>query len=110
MAKFQIIRELCSNKGISLKELAERSDISEVTLHSIITKNQGRTTSIEAIAHTLNVPVGVLFGESAKENLSSNGGLVSYLENQIDKLKSELKEKDELIKDLLSRIDNNTQK
>ena len=110
MANFQIIRELCISRGLSLKDLAKKSGITEVTLYNIINNNQGRSSNIEAIAHTLNVPIGLLFGEDTKENYSVSGELTDYLEGHIDRLKKELQEKDDLIKKLLSRIDQNNQK
>ena len=61
MANFKIIRDLCKQKRITIRELANRVGIGDAALHKIIQNNSTNTTTIEDIAKVLEVEVGIFF-------------------------------------------------
>ena len=63
MANFQIIRDLCEEKKITLRNLANTISISEDGLQKIIQKGSTNSSTLEKIAKVLDVPVGYFFDE-----------------------------------------------
>jgi transcriptional regulator with XRE-family HTH domain len=74
MANLQKIRHLSESRKITLRELATQVGIGESALQSLIRKGSTNTTTLEAIAAILQVPVGIFFGENheGKEGKSIN--------------------------------------
>ena len=63
------VKELCKNKGITIKELAEKMDIAPESLSRAINGNP-QLSSIRKIAETLGVSVTDLFDSSEDELLA----------------------------------------
>ncbi len=63
------VKELCKNKGITIKELAEKMDIAPESLSRAINGNPQLST-IRKIAETLGVSVTDLFDSSENELLA----------------------------------------
>ena len=63
------VKELCKNKGITIKELAEKMDIAPESLPRAINGNPQLST-IRKIAETLGVSVTDLFDRSEDELLA----------------------------------------
>lgn len=61
------IKNICLEKGISLKELSKRSGISVNTIYTLTREDpeNARGDTLAPIAKTLNVPVDVLLGRNA---------------------------------------------
>jgi DNA-binding Xre family transcriptional regulator len=76
MANLLIIRDLSSDKKITLRDLANSINISEDGLQKIIKNGRTNTDTLEKIAEVLNVPVGVFFDETPlntiKQNINGN--------------------------------------
>ena len=59
------IKEICSEKGITQKELAAKVELSSTSLSRIITGDQKPSLdTLEKIASALNVGISDLFGDS----------------------------------------------
>lgn len=67
-----IIKELCTQKGITLKKLAQDIDISQTGLTSAIKNNGTTLETLWKIANYLGVSVGLFFGEENKMAYSLN--------------------------------------
>lgn len=63
MANLQIIRDLCRDKNITLKELAKRTGLSQHGLQIILRNNSTKVENLEKFAQILNVPISVFFEE-----------------------------------------------
>ncbi len=63
------VKELCRNKGITIKELAEKMDVAPESLSRAINGNPQLST-IRKIAETLGVSVTDLFDRSEDELLA----------------------------------------
>lgn len=63
MINLGIIRDLCKNKGITLKNLADDLKISQTGLSGMLKNNSTTLETLEKIAKYFNVSVGVFFGE-----------------------------------------------
>jgi transcriptional regulator with XRE-family HTH domain len=66
MADFSIIRTLCNERKITLKELSKRVGITEHGLQGMLKTNKARTDNLEKIAFELDIPISNFFGESDK--------------------------------------------
>lgn len=63
------IKEICSEKGITQKELAAKVELSTTSLSRIITGDQKPSLdTLEKIAYALNVGISDLFGDSVANN------------------------------------------
>jgi transcriptional regulator with XRE-family HTH domain len=64
-----IIRNICDEKGWSLRELARRADLPAATVHKIVTAEgmQSRPETLEALASALGVGSRVLLEASAQD-------------------------------------------
>lgn len=71
MANFKIIRELCEQKKITIRELASRVGIKENAVHKIIQNGSTNTKTIEEIAKVFDVSVGIFF-ENSNNFLNEN--------------------------------------
>ena len=99
MANFLLIRDLCEQKKITMRELARRIGRDESTIQSAIRRGTTNTKTIEAIAAVLEVPVGYFFDtEPVKvaraKHLPNNQETIEFL-------KQILAEKERTIKILL---------
>ncbi|MDR0763048.1 MAG: helix-turn-helix domain-containing protein [Bacteroidales bacterium] len=116
MANLHIIRSISETKKITLRELASQVGIGESALQSLIRKGSTNTTTLEAIAQALNVPVGVFFGENQEERPITQTGKINAIgknkitvsdceskleiaKNKIAALETLVAEKDERLKD-----------
>lgn len=98
MANLYLIRQLCSDKNISLRELCNRIGRDESTLQSAIRRGSTNTATIELIAKELEVSPGYFFDGFKRDNSSE-------LEKENAHLKELLKEKERLIEVLMSDRD-----
>lgn len=72
MAKFRI-KNILATKGMTIKGLADKMGITPQALGSMINEKSGcNVSSLEKIAHALDVPVSSLFADY----LSSNSGIL----------------------------------
>jgi transcriptional regulator with XRE-family HTH domain len=72
MANFEIIRDLCENRGITIRALASRVGLTDVSVHQLIKKGSTNTATLEAIAKELDVSAGCFFGASAEPVLPAS--------------------------------------
>ena len=63
MIELYRIKELCNQRGITLKQLGEESGISQTAITMSITRNSTTLETLEKIARYFGVSVGVFFGE-----------------------------------------------
>lgn len=54
------IKELCQERGITQKELAEKMGISDISLNKTLRGEYPQLQTLEKIANTLNVPIAEL--------------------------------------------------
>lgn len=78
MANLSIIRSLCENKNISLKDLAEKIGLSEHGIQRILRTNSTKIETLEKISEVLDVDITVFFTDS-EFNFKFN--LNDFLEN-----------------------------
>jgi transcriptional regulator with XRE-family HTH domain len=76
----QIIRDICAEKGWSLRELARRADIPPATVHKIVVSEgmQPRPETLEAISNALGIGTRILLEAAAKDG----GYLVTSVESE----------------------------
>ena len=67
------IKELCQERGITQKELAEKMGISDISLNKTLRGEYPQLQTLEKIANTLNVPIAELF---EKQNTNDIIGFV----------------------------------
>lgn len=65
--RLELIKELCKNRQISIKNLATNVGISEPTLYRCIRMNQIQAEILEKIAQVLNISVSAFFDESVTD-------------------------------------------
>lgn len=95
MANFFIIRDLCEQRKITIRELANRIERDESTIQTLIRKGTTNTTTLESIANVLGVSPGVFFDGYSSDNATE-------LQKENEHLKDLLKEKERLIEVLMS--------
>lgn len=95
MANLFLIRELCDNKKMTIRELAQRIGRDESSIQSAIRRGSTNSSTIELIAHELGVPAGIFFNGFAADESEA-------LRREIAHLKEVLKEKERTIEILLS--------
>ena len=91
MANFQIIRDLCEKKNISIRDLAAMVKIKDGSIHNLIKTGSTNTATLEAIADALGVSPAVFFDEVSPTNQ----------EKEIQHLRELLAEKERTIKILM---------
>lgn len=101
MANFLLIRTLCEERKITMRELARRIGRDESTIQSAIRRGTTNTKTIEKIAEVLEVPVGYFFDSKPviadkSKNLPENEETISYL-------KQILEEKERTIRILMAK-------
>jgi transcriptional regulator with XRE-family HTH domain len=120
--RIEKIKNLAKNRGITLKDLAVKIDMSEANLYRVFKRQSIETKYLESIADVLQVPVGYFFGEiqedgkkivqSGENNLVGsnqniiNSNAVKELEEcrkEVAYLKEQVKDKEKLIKLLESK-------
>ena len=100
MANFLLIRTLCEERKMTMRELARRIGRDESTIQSAIRRGTTNTKTIEKIAEVLDVPVGYFF-----DSEPSRGPKMKQLpenEETINYLKQILAEKERTIKILMA--------
>ena len=96
MANLLLIRDLCEQKKMTIRELARTIGRDESTLQCAIRKGSTNTVTVELIAKALGVPAGIFFDgytEPAK---------VDELRREITHLRALLDEKERTIGILMS--------
>ncbi len=88
MANMALIRKLCEEKNISIRELSRRVNRRESSLQGIIRNGSTSTLTLEAIAEVLGVSPAIFWEEKQPK---------SELEMELDYLRKLVKEKDQLI-------------
>jgi transcriptional regulator with XRE-family HTH domain len=68
MANFLIIRDLCEKKKITIRELAAKVGMQDISIHQLIKKGKTNTETLEKIAEILDVPVGIFFDDTPLGN------------------------------------------
>jgi len=106
MANLSLIRHLCEERKITLKELAEAISISQNGLQRIIKDNSTRIDTLEKIADYLSVPITDFFKKDKNEILLINEyqEKIQELENKTAVLAEQLKEKS-MILDMLIKAE-----
>lgn len=104
MANLSLIKCLAEMKNIRIVELANAVGLSEQQVHLMVRKNSTKIDTLEKIAKVLDVPVAVFFEEEAgaihtpKRDNSEDQELIKELREQIAQLKSQLADKERIIK------------
>lgn len=96
MANLVVIRELCKERSMTLRELSRRVGRDESSIQSAIRRGTTNTKTLELIAEELKVSPAIFFD-------SSHVGSDHELLKEINHLKAVLKEKERLIEVLMSR-------
>jgi len=63
------IKEICNNKNITMKQLADNLGIAATSLSRSLNNNPTLET-LEKIANALNVPISSLFADSVQNSLN----------------------------------------
>lgn len=61
MANYDLIKKLCEEKGLTLRQFADKLNMSETGLYQIFRNKSTKVSTLEDIARTLEVPVSVFF-------------------------------------------------
>lgn len=112
MANLSLIRDICSKKNITLKELAGAIQISQNGIQRIIKENSTKIETLENIADYLKVPVNIFFTEDFENDLPSeiaklfgidekkkvDSPEIKLLKERIRELEEKLEDKKEIIR------------
>lgn len=74
------IRDLCDARGISLKQLAHSLDLSERTIHLMLSQNTTKISTLEQIADYFNVDITYFFTSKEEETRKFTDGVFASLE------------------------------
>lgn len=97
MANLGLIRELCNERLMTIRELAKRIGRDESSIQSAIRRGSTNSTTIELIAKELKVPAGIFFdGYVAPDS--------DKLSIENSHLKELLKEKERTIQILMATL------
>ena len=99
MANLLLIRDLCENNKIKIRELASRIGKDESSIQSMIRTGSTNTKTLEAIAEVFNVSPGIFFDNPSEDNTGSS----LNKDAEIIYLKKILEEKERLIQVLLNK-------
>lgn len=80
------INELVSASILNKSQIAEKCNVSRTTLDNLLAGADVKVSTVEALARTLNVPVGLLFSDD-NESLNENE-TVNVLKQEIDRLRT----------------------
>lgn len=94
MANLILIRRLCSERGITIRELAQRIHRDESSIQSAIRRGSTNSGTLELIAHELGVSAGIFFDGFVTNKAKD-------LQAEIAHLKELLREKERLINILM---------
>ncbi|MDE5806547.1 MAG: helix-turn-helix transcriptional regulator [Muribaculaceae bacterium] len=101
MANFAIIRKLCEEKNISIRELARRINRRESSLQSLIKNGSTSTLTVEAIADVLGVSPGIFWDEQKSDNELETE--VGYLRQLVIEKDQRIQEKERMIEFLMPK-------
>ena len=102
MANFLLIRTLCEERKITMRELARQIGRDESTIQSAIRRGTTNTKTIEKIAEVLEVPVGYFFDTDPVVGSRTVAALPEN-EETINYLKQILEEKERTIRILMAK-------
>lgn len=71
----QRIKDICQDKGITQKDLAEKLGITDISLNKTLRGEYPQLQSLEKIANALEVPITELFESTPKDGLI---GVIRY--------------------------------
>jgi transcriptional regulator with XRE-family HTH domain len=108
------IKGLAKNRGITIKDLAVRIDMSEANLYKVFKRKSIETKYLQKIADVLSVPISYFFDDNQsddKKNINVNGVMqigsknsnnndsasLEACKKELDSLKHRLKDKEEII-------------
>lgn len=80
MANLQKIKDIAENKGVSVRDLAERVGIKENQIHVMCRTNSTKIDTLERIAHVLNVSISEFFDDTIE-----SGDIIKGDNNQLNK-------------------------
>lgn len=95
MAKLHLIRKLCQEREITIRELAQKVGRDESSIQSAIRRGSTNTNTVEKIAQILKVPPAIFFDGFAPDSSVAHRREIAYL-------KELLKEKERTIEILMS--------
>lgn len=99
MANLTVIKDLCNNKGISIRALSLKIGISHVGLYKIIRTNSTKVETLEKIAEALNVPIILFF-----DNTNNSVKIINQMRNEIVTLHKIIVNKTNIINSLANEI------
>ena len=122
MANFILIRDLSDKRGITLRELAKQVDLTEGAIQKIIATGSTKTSTLEVIAHVMEVHPGIFFDgytPTTNQSIANGNGCASSIygnastgsindngkdkDKEIEHLKELLKEKERTIQILMGK-------
>lgn len=83
MANYSLIKELCKEKGVTLKQLANTINLSETGLQKIIKGATTKVKTLEDIAAALGVPVSEFFKSDPNAKIYFDKSDRKQIEEQI---------------------------
>lgn len=86
MANLIIIRKICSEQKITLKEFAARIDMTEHGLQRILKSNSTKIETLERIAQELNIPISSFFVDSVQLDVLFKADWISVLCERFEKV------------------------
>lgn len=83
MANYNIIREICKLKGLTLKDLSEKTKISETGIQKILNSDSTKVKTLEKIASALEIPISQFFPDDPNFSIYFDESDRKNIENQI---------------------------
>lgn len=83
MANYNIIREICKLKGLTLKDLSEKTKISETGIQKILNSDSTKVKTLEKIAYALEIPISKFFPDDPNFSIYFNQSDRRNIEAQI---------------------------
>lgn len=102
MANLVLIRKLCEERKITIRELARRINRTEGSLQSLIKSGSTSTLTLEAIAEVLEVNPGI-FWEEPKQSKEETQLELDYLRRLVIEKDLVISEKERMIEFLLPK-------
>jgi len=69
MANYNLIKELCERRGMTLGQLAEKLDMSTTGLFQILRNKTTKVKTLEDIARAFEIPVSVFFDDDPNDRI-----------------------------------------